>query len=272
MLFERTLAMRVFFSDLDGTLLNDQKEITPRTKQAIDAFVAAGNCFVISTGRPLPSAIEVQEHLGLKYPGSYICAYNGAILYDSTEDRILYETGIAHDLVQPILDLADTWHVHIHAYRDRYIISRKYTEELEFYLKHIHMPVIINEDILSELPGDTWKLLAIDLHDHEQLQGFHDALLEQLGDYVRPVFSGPHYVDIFPVNAGKGQSLIQLCRLLQVPVENSLAAGDEENDLPMLEAAGCGICMCNGKEELKKIADVITREDNNHDGLLPFLQ
>ena len=264
--------MKIFFADLDGTLLNDQKEITPRTKEAVDAFVAAGNRFVISTGRPLQSAVETQERLGLKYPGSYVSAYNGAVIYDSTADEVLYETGISLDLINSILEIADSCHVHIQAYQNRYVISRSYNEHLQYYLKNIHMPVIVTDDMLSELPSPPWKLLAIDIHDHDHLHAFHSKLSDQLGSYVRPVFSNTHYIDIFPVNAGKGKSLIQLCQLLGIPVENSLAAGDEENDIPMLEAAGCGICMCSGKDEVKRAADAVTADDNNHDGLVPFLK
>ena len=264
--------MHIFFSDLDGTLLNDKKEITPRTKKAVDAFVAAGNRFVISTGRPLQSALDVQNRLGLAYPGSYVSAYNGALIYDSSAGKTLYETGIAPDLVQQALDIADSCHVHIQAYQNRYIVSRSYNEHLQYYRDRIPMPVIIADDMLSELSAPPWKLLAIDLYDRSRLQAFHDALSAHLGAYMRPVFSGPHYVDIFPSDAGKGKSLIQLCRLLHCPVENSYAAGDEENDIVMLEAAGCGICMCNGKDEVKQIADMITETDNNHDGLVPFLE
>ncbi len=264
--------MHIFFSDLDGTLLTDKKEITPRTKKAIDTFVAAGNRFIISTGRPLQSALDTQKRLGLTYPGNYVSAYNGALIYDSAAGKTLYETGIALDLIQPALEIADACHVHIQAYQDRYIICRNYNADLQYYRDHISMPAIITDDMLSELSSPPWKLMAIDVESRSRLETFHSRLTEELGAYMKPVFSGPHYVDIFPVNAGKGKSLIQLCRLLQIPVENSVAAGDEENDIPMIEAAGCGICMCNGKDEVKKIADVITQDDNNHDGLVPFLE
>lgn len=264
--------MYVFFSDLDGTLLNDKKGITPRTKMAVDAFVAAGNRFVISTGRPLQSALAVQKRLELAFPGSYVSAYNGAVIYDSTAGKALYETGISQDLVGRALEIADACHVHIHAYQNRYIISRTYNRHLEYYRNYVQMPVIITDDMLSELADPPWKLLAVDLDDRSRLEKFHDELAACLGHYMRPVFSGPYYVDIFPADAGKGNSLIQLCRLLSIPVENSLAAGDEENDIDMLKAAGCGICMCNGKDEVKRVADRITEADNNHDGLVPYLE
>ena len=264
--------MYVFFSDLDGTLLNDNKEITPRTKAAVDAFVEAGNRFVISTGRPLQSALSVQKQLGLSCPGSYVSAYNGAIIYDSFHGTTLYETGIPQELVMQAMEIADAFHVHIQAYQKHYIVSRMYNAHLQYYAEHIHMPVIIAEDILSELPSPPWKLLAVDLYDRSRLEAFYEAIATQLSKFIRPVFSGPCYLELLPVDAGKGNSLQQLCQLLQVPIENSYAAGDEENDIDLLKAAGCGICMCNGKDEVKRAADVITEADNNHDGLVPFFE
>ena len=263
--------MRVFFSDLDGTLLNNEKQVSPRTRQAVDEFVRSGNAFVISTGRPHGSAIRLQEKFGLKYPGSYISAHNGALIYDSSAGKILYETGIPLDIVPEILRIAD-WHkVHVHTYQDIYIVSREYSDALEFYLGHIPMPLIINKDLLYELEKPPWKMIGVELRDHGRLQAFHDALLGELGDVISPVFSDSCYVDIAPVEAGKGNALLQLCNILNIPVENSMAAGDNENDLSMIRAAGLGIAMCNGVDELKKAADVVTEQDNNHDGLVPFL-
>ena len=263
--------MQIFFADMDGTLLNDQRQITPRTQQAVQAFVDAGNSFVISTGRPLESAVRAQERLGLKRPGSYVSAYNGALIYDSYHEKTLYETGISLDLIPPLLALADTYHVHIQAFQKHYIVCRDHNSNLQYYRDRLRMPVIITDDMLSELPQPPWKMLAIDIEGRTRLNKLRDAVNEELGGLVRASYSNPYYLEIIPANAGKGKSIVQLCQMLRIPVENSLAAGDEENDIPMLEAAGCGICMCNGKDAVKQVADVITTEDNNHDGLVPFL-
>ena len=264
--------MHIFFSDLDGTLLNDEKEITPRTKQALDAFIAAGNCFVISTGRPLSNSLSIQERFGLSRSGTYISAYNGAVIYDCAAGKTLYETGIPQILVSQILQIADACHVHLQAYQGRYIISRIYNDQLQYYRERTHMPVIIAEDMLSELTSPPRKLLAIDLEDRSRLEKFYDAVIAQLGSYLALAFSGPYYLELFPSDAGKGKALVRLCRYLHIPVENSVAAGDAENDISMLKAAGYSICMCNAALEIKKIAARITETDNNHDGLVPFIE
>ena len=82
----------------------------------------------------------------------------------------------------------------------------------------------------------------------------------------------PRYIELFPASSGKGIGLQWLCNYLHIPVSRSLAAGDELNDISMLEAAGVGIAMENAREAVKKTADIITQEDNDHDGLVPILE
>ncbi len=264
--------MRVFFSDLDGTLLTSENIVSARTREAINAFVAAGNKFVICTGRPLSNAVRMQQRFGLDFPGSLLSAFNGAVLYDTARKTVIHETGIPVGLVGEIFDLAWSMDIFCVTYRDHYIISPEYTEDLEYYLGQIDMPVILNRDVTSELTQPPWKIIAIDLQGPGRLQIFKQAMDAHFGRTVRTVFSSDIYLEIFPSDAGKGNALVRLCEILGVPLENSLAAGDEENDLSMIRAAGTGIAMCNGSKVVKDIADVITSEDNDHDGLIPFLQ
>ena len=86
------------------------------------------------------------------------------------------------------------------------------------------------------------------------------------------VSSTPHFIEMFPINSGKGFSVKWLCDYLNLPLENSLAAGDEMNDFSMLEAAGVSIAMANGRDFIKEIADVVTETDHNNDGLVPILK
>ena len=87
--------------------------------------------------------------------------------------------------------------------------------------------------------------------------------------------SNEWYLEIISRYAGKGQGLTRFCRTLGIPVSHSLAAGDSENDISMLRAAGTGIAMCNGipqMPDIEKAADAVTLTDNDHDGLVPFLE
>jgi hydroxymethylpyrimidine pyrophosphatase-like HAD family hydrolase len=85
------------------------------------------------------------------------------------------------------------------------------------------------------------------------------------------MFSSPKYLEFFPASSGKGEALEKLCEILNIPTMNAIAAGDQENDLSMLTAAGTSIAMCNGIESLKEAADIVTVKDNNNDGLAEVL-
>jgi hydroxymethylpyrimidine pyrophosphatase-like HAD family hydrolase len=92
-----------------------------------------------------------------------------------------------------------------------------------------------------------------------------------VGDKLTLLYSNPYYLEIFPSEAGKGSAVKRLADILGVDIKDTLAAGDEQNDISMIQAAGCGIAMVNGTDLVKESADVITTYDNDHDGLAEFI-
>lgn len=264
-------AKKLFLTDLDGTLLDDNKKITPATMAALEKFVAAGNIFAICTGRGTENAVYVQKHYGLTFPGSYVIAYNGAEIYDYSARKSIYRVGVPLDVTREILRMADERGVHVHTFNDRYIVSSAYDEEMAFYKRIIKTPVIVTDDVMSELDKPPCKLIGIELHEHEKMEAFRLAVMDKFGDVITAIYSNANYLELFAKEAGKGSALLRLCEHLNIPREDSMAAGDAENDISMIQAAGLGIAMLNAEEDVKKAADVVTETDNNHDGLVPFL-
>ena len=80
-------------------------------------------------------------------------------------------------------------------------------------------------------------------------------------------FSCEWFLEVVPKGMNKGEAVKMLCALQNVEIENAVAAGDAANDLAMLKAAGIGVVMCNGTDEVKAVADFVTTRDNNHDGV-----
>lgn len=269
--------MKLFVTDLDGTILTREKRIGERTRAALERFIDAGNAFAISTGRAMESAMAVQRELNLYYPRVYLSAYNGAQIYDCDNERTVWRIGIDRELIPRIFALAARHHVHIHTYNDTHIVSPPVVDEadqecLDFYRRVIKSPLLLTEDILSALPDPPCKCIAIELHDADKLERFRQELKELVGDGITLLYSNPWYLEIFRSEAGKGAGLIKLCEYLSLPTENVIAAGDEENDISMIRAAGLGIAMCNGNTRAWEAADAVTKEDNDHDGLAPFLE
>ncbi|MBR4345153.1 MAG: HAD family phosphatase [Lachnospiraceae bacterium] len=261
----------LFFSDLDDTLLTSDKKVSPKTLEALKRFVERGNCFIICSGRGLDSALCVQKELGLDFDHSYIAAYNGCQIYDCDNKKTIYKVGIPLNFVKEIFSMADEYGVYVHTYSDEYILCGRDDEEIQDYRKVVKTPVIVSPDPLSYLDSDPCKIICIELHDHEKQERFRKAITEKYGDILDTMYSSAYYLELIPKGNGKGKAVKVLADLLNVPISHTFAAGDAENDNSMLIAAGLGICMCNGAEGTKAVADVISTFDNNHDGLVEFL-
>ena len=263
---------RLFVTDLDGTLLTDDQHISPATRRALDSFVARGNYFSISTGRALQSARTVQKEMHLEYPGSFIISYNGAHILDTRTGEAIFRTGIPLPVVEEIQHLARSMQVHCQTYSDTHIITPEMNECVRRYTAYIKTPVLVKENLAGALDKPPCKMLGLDISDHEKLEAFRKEILIRWGDILTCTYSNPLYLEIINKEAGKGPAVRKICDYLHIPVENAIAAGDAENDISMIQAAGLGIAMCNGAPAVIKAADAVTETDNNHDGLAPFLE
>lgn len=262
---------KIFITDLDGTLLTYDKKISPETMRALENFVSAGNHFAICTGRDINSARSVYEGLGLDFPGSYLIAYNGGQIVDVDKNETVYRIGIDKETVSEIMALAKEYDIHVHGYNDTHIISPADNECLRHYCITIKTPVIIARDICEYMCVPSCKLICIELNDREKQERFRIKLEERFGDRLSFLYSSPIYLEIIPKESGKGNSLLQLSRICDIPAENIISAGDEENDISLLKAAGTGIAMINAIDSVKAAADIITKKDNDHDGLAEYL-
>lgn len=258
---------RILFTDLDGTLLNKESRVVGEMRQALVDMCEAGHVLVLSSGRPLDSILEVMNDAGLDLPGMYIIANNGTLIYDCDNEKTLLELRVAYEDVSAIWNLAKECGIHVQTYTDAHIISAEDDKEVQYYRRRIHLPLLLANDPLTVLDKEPYKVLCIDLEDHDRIAAFQTKLHEQFGDRLQTVFSNPNYLEVFVKEAGKGNGLKFVCDYLNVPVENSIAAGDAQNDISMLEAAGLSVAMCNGDKDIKAMADIVTKRDNHECGL-----
>ncbi|WP_165444020.1 Cof-type HAD-IIB family hydrolase [Lachnoclostridium sp. Marseille-P6806] len=268
---------KLFFADLDGTLLNSEKHISPATRDALNHWAAAGNRLVLSSGRTLFDMQMVrQDNLLQDFPGLYLCACNGAELYDCGSEAVIFHEGLPFDAVRKIVQLADECGVYIQSYNEAGIVARSAEKETEFYQRWHRMPLCVTgPDLSSGMSQEPCKCLAIALNAPEKLERLRRRVSDELAGTASAFYSNQWYLEIVSVHAGKGAAVQRICRMLGLPVSSSIAAGDSENDISMLREAGLGIAMCNGIKELPELAaaaDIITRDDNDHDGLVPVLE
>ena len=277
---KKALHTKILFTDLDETLLTADKKITEKTRERILKMLLDGNHFVLASGRPINSILDVLKTLDIQKEdiaqegagGIYATAYNGAVLYDCGNNTVIEQYDIPIPTAQTIFDMALERGIHIQTYTDTHIVSCADDKEIAFYTKSVKMAYKVGVELEKELVHAPFKLIAIDLEDRARLEAFRaDVESSEIGQDIVCAFSNAQYLEFYNKKAGKGNALVNLCRALHVHVKNSVAAGDEENDISMIEAAAVGVCMANGNPAVKKCADYITKNDNNNDGIAEII-
>lgn len=259
--------MKILFTDLDGTLLNNQSKISEGSYKYLKNFVENGNVLVLASGRPYESIMQVAKEAGIDFNNMYLSASNGALIYNCDDKKAVFEERVSMDNVQKIWELAKDYKIHIQTYTDNAIISSGDDKEIEFYRRRIHLPFYSTDNPMKYLKDAPYKLLAISLDDREFLEAFGEKVKNTIPG-VNCVLSNSKYLEIFSSDAGKGQSLIWLCNHLGIDIKDSIAAGDSFNDISMIEAAGTGIAMKNSEPELFEKCNRITKYSNDEDGLI----
>jgi len=261
---------KILFTDMDGTLLRNDATISDFTRDTIRKMTNQGHKFVLSSGRSLANIIETKKRLGLDMPGIYISATNGTIIYECDTQKIIFESRLSMNDVKNIWPAAVNDNIHIQTYTDHELIVPRHDKETDYYLIKCNHPVIESKEPWKELNTPPVKMLCIDLDNHERLDIWGKKIAQKY-PHLTVCFSNPMYLEIFSGKAGKGNSLLWLCNYLNIPVSNSYAAGDEANDISMIQAAGTGLAMCNGNPEIFKFADKIIEINNNSDGLSQYI-
>ncbi len=268
----RATRVNLLFTDMDGTLLLGNSTLSPAMHAALDRMTAAGHHLILSSGRPLPSIMEVCQKENINYPNMLILSNNGALVYDCDKKLPVLEYRISQKDIRHIVQRAESIGLHIHGYTVEEIVCHGMNAELEFYTRRIHMPLKCVENIADSLPGGCYKLQAIHLTDKTVLERFRESLTDYCGDRIQMIFSNEQYLEILPAQAGKGNALRFIADYLHAPLSHTFAAGDAENDISMLEASGTGIAMANAQDAVKKSARIITQKSNDEDGLLEVLE
>lgn len=261
----------LMFFDMDGTLLNNEKQISPKTRQALEQAIEAGHVFSISTGRPLSSILKLVDSLDLKKYNPLIAAFNGGLIYDTGTGTFLEKKLMDRDLAAKIISIAKKEGFHFHSYSDTEVLSERETEEIKFYSNYVNLPYRIVEDALANTP-EPYKVIIMNLSNPDSLHPLREQIMAECGDSIQCLFSNRNFLEILPIGSGKGAAIDSMCQILGIPKENTYAFADAENDITMLMEAAHGVCMQNGYGEAKKVADYITFETNNHDGLVPFIE
>ncbi|GFZ26748.1 Cof-type HAD-IIB family hydrolase [Lactobacillus corticis] len=256
--------------DLDGTTLNDQGEISPKTKRVIQALNQEGHYVVIVTGRPYTRAVNYYDQLTLSTP---MVNFNGALTHIPHHKwREEYALRIDPEIVFHLLAQRQRLGLEfILAESKRHMWADRPCREFSPFLPDRLRPQeILNRENLQVAPISLSVGVA-DISKQDQLAAAISEVTS--GELEFRVWGGDSQImQLIETKAHKALGLARIADYYGIPKERILAFGDEVNDFEMLDFAGRGVAMANGRAELKERANDVTRFDNEHDGLADYLE
>ena len=256
--------------DLDGTLTNNKKEITPRTKQALMQAQAAGIHVVLASGRPTYGIVPLAEELKLKDNGGYILAFNGGKIIDCTNNEVLFEQKLDEQLVPILFQEAKKAGMEILTYQGEGIAATNKDDEYVQHEAFINkMPVMQYDDFLNQLVYPINKCLIVG--DPTPLHELEIRLAKELEGKMDVYRSANFFLECVPLGIDKARSLDRLISSLSISREEVIACGDGYNDLSMIRFAGLGVAMANAVKDIQSEADFVTLS-NEEDGVAHVIE
>ena len=263
-----TSPFRLIALDLDGTLTNSDKVITPHTFEVLMRAQAAGVRLVLCSGRPTYGIAALARQLKLEENGGFVLSCNGANIIDWITGDLLFRQPLEARFLPQLLELADAHGLPLLTYRgDCILATRNDSPYLDEEARINQMPVEVATDFIAEasrLEGGAPKCLIPG--DPELLVELEEKMKTNFGDALSISRSAPFFLEIMAPGVGKDHSLARLLAHLDLSREQLIAFGDGFNDLTMLRFAGMGVAMANAVEEVKAVADFVTLS-NDEDGV-----
>lgn len=267
---KQNIPYRIIALDLDGTLTNHDKVVTPRTRQALLKAQDQGAIIVLASGRPTYGIVPVAECLELDKRGGYILSYNGGNIVNAQTGEKLFSQFLPDDVI-PILYQYAKEHRHaLLGYVGNEIITEMPDDPYVKEESRINKMNIRQVDDLTDAlePHPTKLLMTGEPSDMIKAENELAEILEGKMDIFR---SAPFFLELVPKGIDKAQSLLRLLGKINLTPADLMAFGDGYNDLSMLKLAGMGVAMANAAPEVRAEADCVTLS-NEEDGIAVALK
>ncbi|MBO5525193.1 MAG: HAD family phosphatase [Clostridia bacterium] len=254
---------RLIISDYDGTLRRDDGSIGAYTLDAIEEFRRQGGIFAICSGRMTSSVLEIANRLGLN---GLAVSFQGSVITDMETGETLMQKSFTEEEAKCVVSFMEKEGYRIHLYTHDAFYANYDTEELHAYERLVNGKARIVSDLsnlLEERSFPVIKVLA--MVDSKDKIAVYRKLCEGLDDRFYVTYSAASLVEVTPISVNKGVAVRFLADYYNIPMEKTIAIGDNLNDSTMLEAAGLGVAVANAADELKERADLVSEYSNEAD-------
>ena len=264
------MGYKLIAMDLDGTLNNDQKVITEKTKAALMAAQRKGIRLALASARPSPGLFKERDILRLQDHKGILMSYNGGRIVDAETGKVLFETSMDLEETKQVLrKLEDLPVTPILDDGVQFYVTDKNGYKVDYECKNNNMVCSEVGNLADFLTFAPIKILMS--VQPEELPEVQKQIADFLPESLTVVQTAAFYLEVIPKVINKGQGIRDICKVLGIEPAEVVSFGDAANDIPMLEAAGMGVAMGNAQEAVKQAADMVTLS-NNEDGIAAALE
>ena len=253
--------------DMDGTLLNRQKLVSAKNKEAINKAIEKGVYVTIATGRMPISASYFAKEVGMNCP---VISCNGGVVKSLDGNTTIFEAHFPEDIIQALIEMCyeNNWYIRWYIKDTIYV---RYVDDNMFpaYKTTKGMNIVGVGDNYKNYLQNVTQLVVCDYGGNIKIA--YNKIEEKFGNLIGLQQNTGYTMDITPAGITKSVGLRKLAEYLNISQEEIMAAGDGDNDLTMIKYAGLGIAMDNAIDEVKNIAQFITK-DCDDDGIAYALE
>lgn len=271
--------IKAILLDIDGTLTNDKKQITPRTRDALKAAQASGAVLVLASGRANMGLTGFADVLDMRHHNGIFVCFNGAKALNYQTGEVYFQQTLTVDQGKRVLE-----------HMQRFDVCPIYDKDDHMYLENAFFTITRgsepwhiaeyeahnNNYLLCEVANNaeflTWELNKILVAGQpEYLQEHWKEMAAPFEGELSSMFTAPFYYEFTPLGVDKTRALKETFAALGIARDEVIAFGDAQNDQSMIEWSGIGVAMGNAVDEVKEVADYVTLS-NNDDGIAAALE
>lgn len=260
------MGYKLIVCDMDETLLNDSHEICQRNVDLIKhAKEKYGMKFVPATGRGYQSIQKDLKILGLYDEAEeYVISFNGGALTENKNNKLLQFKGLPFNKMKEIFEYGLTKDVCMHVYtKDKLYVYNLSQSEKERIVNQKLEHKVMKENTVGFLKDEQIAKILYQNIDTSYLMSLETDMKEITEGYCAVSYSSNRYMEFNSLGVDKGRGLVDLARILNIDIKDTIAVGDNYNDMAMLKVAGLSVAAGNAVEYIKRVCDYTTEADNN---------
>lgn len=267
--------IKVIIMDVDGTLTNNKKVIPTKTKEILVKVQKAGAILVLASGRPTSGLMDLAKELEMEKHHGLLVSFNGSKVVDCETNQVLFNETMSIEHGQSVLEHMKKFEVIPMIDKDNYMyVNDVFNNEIYYNGEPINIVKYESrggkfklsevEDLAAFADYPLNKILTAGSPDY--LQEHYKEMMEPFKDTLNCVFTAPFYFEFTAKGIDKVKALDTVLIPRGYKKEEMIAFGDGHNDATMVEYAGTGVAMANAVDDLKAVADEVTRS-NEEDGI-----